>query len=195
MADERSKVHTAVRAAVDYGGLAVFLLVYLVTHNMLTATWGLVGGSAAALILGYAVERRIAPLPLFSGLTALIFGGLTLVFHDPRFIKIKPTAINLVLSGVMIGGVLMKKNPLKALFSSALTLSEPAWRTLTIRYGVFFAVMAVLNEVVWRTQPDGVWVLFRFPGLQLLSIAFALTQVPAMMKDMKAAEAAAELES
>lgn len=189
-----SKGGGIVRLVVDYGGLAVFVVVYLVSRNMITATWGLVAGSAVSLLAGLVFERRLAPLPLFAGLAALIFGGLTLIFHDPRFVKIKPTAINIVLAGVMIGGVIMRKNPLKALFGGALTLSEAGWRRLTVRYGVFFIAMAALNEAVWRTQPDAVWVIFRFPGLQLLSVAFALTQVPMMMKDMRAAEAAAELE-
>lgn len=193
----------AVRAIVDYGGLAVFVVAYFIAKlilkqppnpALLTATWGLVAGSAVALVVGLVAERRIAPLPLFAGLLALIFGGLTLVFHDPRFVKIKPTAINIVLGSAMLGGTAMGKNPLKSLFSSALNLSPEGWRKLTIRYGVFFFVMAGLNEAVWRTQPDAVWVLFRFPGLQILSLLFALTQVPMMMKDMKAAEAAAELE-
>jgi intracellular septation protein len=109
-------------------------------------------------------------------------------------VKIKPTAINLALGLTMLVGAALGKNPLKALFSGALNLTEAGWKKLTVRYGVFFLVMAVLNEAVWRTQPEGVWVLFRFPGLQILSVLFALTQVPMMMKDIKAAETAAELE-
>lgn len=203
MTQDTPKPNEIVRAVVDYGGLLVFVATYFVAKlvlkeppnpALLTATWGLVGGSAAALALGYIAERRIAPLPLFAGVVALIFGGLTLVFHDPRFVKIKPTAINLVLGAVMLGGAAMGKNPLKALFSGALNLSPQAWRRLTVRYGIFFLAMAGLNEAVWRTQPDSVWILFRFPGLQVLALLFALTQVPMMMKDMKAMEAAAELE-
>ncbi len=204
MAEQRAKAPAWVRAVVDYGGLVAWLVAFLVyarvqhvptSEALVRATWWLVGGSAAGLALGYATERRIALMPLIAGGAALVFGGLTLIFHDPRFIKIKPTAMNLVLAAVMLGGVLLKKNPLKVLFADALVLSEPAWRKLTIRYGLFFAFMAVLNEVVWRTQPDSIWVPFRFPGLLILSVLFSLTQVPAMMKDMKAAEAAAELES
>ena len=192
-----------VRVVVDYGGLAVFLVAYFVARMilkqpgnpaLLTATWGLVAGSALALVVGLVVERRVAPLPLFAGLAALIFGGLTLIFHNPVFVKIKPTAINLALAGVMLIGTALGKNPLKALFSDALHLSPQGWRKLTIRYGIFFLVMAAANEVVRRTQPDSVWILFRFPGLQVLSLLFAVTQVPMMMKDMKALETAAELE-
>ncbi len=183
-----------VRLVVDYGGLVVFLVTFLATHDMITATGGLVAGSAVALLIGFVVERRLAPLPLFAGLMALVFGGLTLALHDPRIIKIKPTVTNLVFAGVMLGGVAMGKNPLKALFSGAIHLSAAGWRRLTIRYGVFFVAMAALNEVVWRTQPDSVWVLFKFPGMEALILLFAASQVPMMMKDMKAMETAAELE-
>ncbi len=203
MADVTPPPNGVVRAIVDYGGLAVFLIAYFAaktvlkqpgTAALLTATWGLVVGSALALVVGLIAERRIAPLPLFAGLAALIFGGLALVFHDPRFVKIKPTAINIALAGIMLVGTMMGKNPLRALFAGALHLSPQGWRKLTIRYGIFFLVMAAANEGVWRTQPDSVWILFRFPGLQVLSLLFAVTQVPMMMRDMKTLEAAAEME-
>ena len=176
------KTRSLIRSGVDYAGPLAFLLGYLITRNLLTATWALVGASGLALIVGYVVERRIAPMPLFAGLTALIFGTLTLVFHDTRFVKIKPTVINAVLAGVMLGGVWLKKNPLKALLGDALKLPDPAWRTLTLRYGVFFLFTAILNESVWRTQPDGVWIWFRMPGLQILALVFSLSQVPLMLK-------------
>jgi intracellular septation protein len=176
------KTRSLIRSGVDYAGPLAFLLGYLITRNLLTATWALVGASALALIIGYIAERRIAPMPLFAGLTALVFGTLTLVFHDTRFVKIKPTVINVVLAAVMLGGIALKKNPLKALLGDALKLPDPAWRTLTLRYGVFFLLTAILNEVVWRTQPDSVWIWFRMPGLQVLALVFSLTQVPLMLK-------------
>lgn len=180
-----------VRAVVDYGGLAVFMAAYFLGgRNMITATWALVAGSAAALAVGLVFEKRIAPLPLMAGAFALVFGGLTLVFHDARFLKMKPTFVNVALGGAMLIGLWLRKNPLKALLGSAIHLSEPAWRTLTLRYGLFFLAQAVLNEIVWRTQPESTWVLFRFPGLQILALAFSLSQLPLMMKGMKVAEPA-----
>ena len=176
------KTRSLIRSGVDYAGPLAFLLGYLITRNLLTATWALVGASGLALIVGYVIERRIAPMPLFAGLAALIFGTLTLVFHDTRFVKIKPTVINTVLAAIMLGGVWLKKNPLKALLGDAIKLPDPAWRTLTLRYGVFFLCTAVLNEAVWRTQPDGVWIWFRMPGLQILALVFSLSQVPLMLK-------------
>jgi intracellular septation protein len=177
-----AKTSQTVRAVVDYGGLVVFLIAYFVTRDMIKATWALMGGSILALAVGLIFERRIAPMPLLTGIAALIFGGLALKFHDPRFVKIKPTAINLVLAAVMLGGAAMRRNPLKALLNGAIHMAAPAWRTLTVRYGLFFAFEAILNEFVWRTQPDTVWVLFRMPGLLILSILFSLTQVPFLMK-------------
>ena len=203
MADERPQGNQLVRMIVDYGGLGAWLVAFFVgwlalhqttTVALVTASWWLAGGSAAALALGLIVERRVAPLPLFAGAVAVIFGGLTIALHDPRFVKMKPTIINAGLAVAMFAGAALRKNPLKALLSGTLNLSEAAWRKLTFRYGVFFAAMAVLNEVIWRTQPDAVWVLFHFPGFQVLAVLFAFTQLPMMMKDLKAVEAAAELE-
>ena len=200
---EQTKTSPVVRAIVDYGGLVAWLGAFLVywrvmgmdrSEALLEATWWLVGGSALALLTGWIAERRIAPLPLFAGLVALVFGAMALVFHDNRFIKIKPTVTNLCFAALMLGGVAMGKNPLKALFAGSLSLSAAGWRRLTIRYGVFFLIMAGLNELVWRTQPDQVWVFFKFPGMEILILLFAASQVPMMLKDMKAMETAAEME-
>ena len=204
MADEQQrKTSPAVRAVVDYGGLVAWLGAFLVywlvlklpsAGALLAATWWLLGGSVVSLSVGLIVERRIAPLPLFAAILALLFGSLALFFHDPRFIKIKPTITNLIFAGVALGGTAMGKNPLKALFAGSLNLSDAGWRKLTIRYGIFFVIMAALNEAVWRTQPDQVWVFFKVPGMEILTLLFAASQVPMMMKDMKAMETAAELE-
>ena len=181
-----------VRAAADYLGPALFALAFLFGgRDVLRATWWLVGGSALALLWIYAVERRLAVMPAVWGVAALVFGVATLVFHDPRIVKMKTTAIDLALGLGMFAGLWLRRNPLKALIGDALHLTDAGWRRLTLRYGVFFLVMAALNEAVWRTQPDAVWVAFRFPGLILLAVAFAFTQVPTMMKEARAAEVAA----
>ncbi|HEY3697335.1 inner membrane-spanning protein YciB [Phenylobacterium sp.] len=180
-----SKARPWVRAAVDYGAPLAFLVTFLITRSPITATWGLVGGAAAALLVGFATERRVAPMPLVAGVAALIFGGLTLALHNAVFIKIKPTVLNLGFAGFLLGGVALKRNPLKALLGEAVHLPDGAWRTLTLRYGVFFLCMAALNEAVWRTQTEQTWVWFRFPGLQILAIVFSLTQAPFMMKHAK----------
>ena len=181
------------RAAVDYAGPAAFALAYVLSRNLLTATWALVGVSVIALVLGFALERRVAVSPLIWGAAAVVFGVMTLVFHDPRILKMKTTFIDAALGLFLLGGFAVGRSPVKLLMGQAIALSDAAWRRLTLRFGLFFLAMAVLNEVIWRTQPDAVWVAFRFPGLIVLSLLFSATQVPGMMKDANAMEAALRL--
>jgi intracellular septation protein len=175
---------------VDYGPLAAFFLTNLATHNLIKATGALVVASVVAVIAGYVVEKRIAPLPLLAAVFAIIFGALTLIFHDERFIMVKPTVLNVALGVVMLVGVWLRKNPLKALLGPAIHLPDAAWRTLTLRYGVFFLCLAAVNEAVWRTQTHDVWVTFRTFGLSGLALLFSFSQLPLMMKGMKEMEAA-----
>ncbi|WP_312161301.1 inner membrane-spanning protein YciB [Phenylobacterium sp.] len=177
-----------VRGIVDYGGLAAFVAGYFTSRDMVQATWWLVGGSALALVVGLVFERRIAPFPLIAGGAALVFGGLTLFFHDVRFVKMKPTVMNTIFGAVLLGGLVMRKNPLKLLLGDAVKMPDEGWRRLTLNYGLFFLVLAGLNEAVWRTQPDDIWVVFRFPGLLILSVLFSFAQVPLMMKYAKTDE-------
>lgn len=177
-----------VRGVVDYGAAVAFLVAILITKSAITATWALVAGAAVALVIGLVVERRLAPMPLIAGVAALIFGGLTLFFHDERFIKMKPTVLNVLFGLALLGGVALRKNPLKALLGSSLTLPDEAWRTLAIRYGLFFFGVAALNEAVWRTQTTVTWAWFRFPGLLIVNFLFVLTQMPLMMRYAKAQE-------
>ena len=201
------KSKTWFRYAVDYAAPFAFLVSYFVTRDMLVATGFLVGASAAALIAALAVERRIAPLPAFMCISGLVFGGLTLIFHDTRFIKIKATAINGALGVLLLGGIALGKNPLKLVLGEALKMPDEGWRKLGLRYGVFYLCLAVLNEIVWRLHPistlalsqgwnlgldasgDAEWVLFRMPGLHILTLAFGLSQLPLLMKYIEAKDA------
>lgn len=179
-----------VRYVVDYGALIVWFIAFFATgRNLIQATWALMAGSALALAIGLIFERRIAPIPLIAGGAALVFGGLTLVFHDARFLKMKPTVMNLIYGVGLLGGLALRKNPLQLVVGQAFQMDEAGWRKLTLRYGLFFLALAALNEFVWRTQPDTTWVLFRFPGLMILTIGFALTQAPVMMRHALEAEA------
>lgn len=177
-----------VRGAVDYGGLALFLVGYLIHRDLIKATWWLVAGSAIGLIVGFVAEKRLATMPLLAGGAALVFGGLTLIFHDTRFLKVKPTIINLAFAVFLLGGTLLKRNPLKHLIGEALHMTDEGWRKLTTRYGLYFLFVAMLNEAVWRTQSDATWTFFRFPGLQILALLFSFSQVPLIMKSAEQAE-------
>ena len=180
------------RQAVDFGALAAFMAAYAVNRfirglegqeALVQATWVLVGASALALIVGYVTERRIAPLPALTGGFALVFGVLTLVFHDPTLLKIKITLQNTALAAALLGSLPFRKYPFKYLLGDAFQLTEAGWRGLTLRYGLFFAAVAVVNEVVWRTQSDDAWVAFR-GGLWMASAVFGVWQVFFLMKHL-----------
>jgi len=185
-----AKHSPAVRAGVDYAGPLGFVVAFFMTRDLVQATWVLVVVSALALAVGFALERRIAPMPLMAGGAALVFGLLTVVFNDPTFVKIKPTVVNLILGAALFAGLALGKSPLKALMGDAFKMTDEGWRRLSVRYALFFWAMAGLNEVVRLTQSDAVWVVFRMPGLPLLAAVFAITQVPSMLKDARALEAA-----
>lgn len=168
---------------VDYAAPVAFVAVLLIRHDFQLATMVLVGASALALLIGFVLERRLAPMPLVAGVAALVFGGLTLVFHDSSFVKMKLTFVDTALGLLLLGGLALGKNPLKAVLGEALKLPDRAWKSLTVRYAAFFLVCAVANEVVRRTQSDEHWGLFR---LVLLGAAllFSLAQTPFLMKHM-----------
>lgn len=172
-----------VRTVVDYGATLAFGIGYFVTRDFQKATWVLVAASAAALAIGFAVERRLALLPLFYGAMALLFGVLGLVFHSDVFVKVKVTVINLALAVFLFGGVFAGRAPLKLIMGEALRLPDPAWRTLTLRYGGYFAAVAGLNEIVRNTQATDTWVKFRL-GLLPLALVFVASQVPFIVKHM-----------
>ncbi|HXA40866.1 MAG TPA: inner membrane-spanning protein YciB [Phenylobacterium sp.] len=169
---------------VDYAGLVVFLITLVVTKSAVTASWAIVGGSILALAIGLVFERRVAPMPLVTAVLGLIFGGLTLFFHDERFIKVKPTILYTAFGLFLITGALRGKNPLKVLMGDAFHLPDPVVRTLTLRYALMFFALALANEVVWRTQSTVFWGFFKFPGVPILIFLFAMSQAPLMMKHM-----------
>jgi intracellular septation protein len=179
-----------VRYFVDYAGLVIFLITLVVTKSAITASWAIVGGSILALVVGLIFERRIAPMPMVTAVLGLIFGGLTLFFHDERFIKIKPTILYVAFGLFLITGALRGKNPLKVLMGDAFHLPDPVVRTLTLRYALFFFALAAANEAVWRTQSTIFWGFFKFPGVPIVIFLFAMSQAPLMMKHMPDDEAA-----
>lgn len=177
------------RAAVDFGALVAFAVVYVLTHDLLKATWAIVAGSAVALLVGLTIEKRLAPLPLIIGVFALVFGGLTLVTHDTRYLKMEGSFLYVALGLGLLIGARMGLNPLKELLGSALHMPLPAWRTLTIRYAVFFLALGVANEAVRRLGADDLFAKWKVAKF-VISLVFSLAQAPFLMKHVAEAEPA-----
>ena len=178
---ERAPSASWVRLAVDGAPAIAFLAVLLITHDFALATWFVVGGSVLALAVGLIVERRLAPLPAFSGGLALVFGGASLFLHRADILQMKMTIVDGILGAVLFGGLLLKKNPLKAILGGAFELPDSAWRVLAIRYGLFWWACAIANEVVRRTQTSETWGVFRIV-IMVAAVVFALAQTPYLMK-------------
>ena len=111
MAEGKGGARRWISSLVDFGWPLGLIIGYLVTRDMVLASWGLVAGAAIALVVGYVLERRIAPMPLAAGVLALVFGLLTLIFKDPRFIYIKPTVTSLAFGLLLLGGLAIRRNP------------------------------------------------------------------------------------
>lgn len=137
-----------------------------------------------ALIASWVLTRKIAMVPLVSAVFVALFGALTLWLHSDLFIKVKVTLINALFGAVLLGGVAFGRSYLKLIMSEAVKLTEEAWRTLSIRWGVFFFAMAALNEVVWRSFSTDAWVNFKVFGLLPLTLVFAVANAPYMTKHM-----------
>jgi len=170
-----------VRMTVDGAPAVLFLVVLLATRDFPLATWFVVGGSALALAVGLIVERRLAPLPAFSGTLGLVFGSASLIFHRADILQMKMTIVDGILGAVLFGGLAMKKNPLKALLGGAFDLPDKAWRVLAVRYGLFWWACAIANEVIRRTQSAETWAVFRVVVL-VAAVVFALAQTPFLLK-------------
>ena len=135
-----------------------------------------------ALVVSYALTRRLPMMAIVSAVIVVVFGGATLFFQNETFIKLKPTIIYLLFTGTLFGGLIFSKPLLAMVFDQMFHLTEEGWRKLTIRWALFFLALAVLNEIVWRTQSTDTWVTFKVFGVMPLTFIFAALQYPLLMK-------------
>jgi intracellular septation protein len=180
-APPRKALNPILKFALELGPLALFFIVYS-RVGIFAATGILMASVLVTLGVSYAMLRRIPIMPLVTAVIVLIFGSLTLVLHDETLIKIKPTALYILFGAALFVGLWLKKPLLKILFDGALHVTEEGWRKLTWRWAFFFLALAVLNEIVWRTQTTDLWVKFKTFGFLPLTLLFALAQAPLIMK-------------
>ena len=176
-----------IKFASDFGPLLIFFIVYFKTENNLkTAIPPFIIATIIALIVMYFLEKKIPMVPLTSCLLISLFGGLTLYFDNKVFFYMKPTIINILFALVLFSGKFFTEKPLlKIFFQNALNLEDEGWRKLNIRWISFFIFVAILNEIVWRTQcpeNEDIWVNFKVWGLLPISFIFAASQVPLINK-------------
>ena len=173
-----------IKLLADFGPLLIFFVIYFNNDNNLKiAIPPFIIATLIALIVVYFLEKRIPMVPLIGGILITLFGGLTLYFDNKVFFYMKPTIINLLFAGVLFFGKFFTKKPLlKMFFQSAFDLEDEGWRKLNYRWIGFFIFVAILNEIVWRTQSEIFWVNFKVWGLLPISFVFAASQFPLINK-------------
>jgi intracellular septation protein len=177
----RRTINPILKLVLELGPLALFFIAY--------SRLGLIGATAVMMVtvvvtlsVSYALLRRLPIMPLVTAIIVVIFGSLTLVFHNETFIKMKPTVLYLLFGGALLGGLAFNRPLLPVLFDGALNVTGEGWRKLTWRWAFFFLALAVLNEIIWRTQTTDIWVAFKTFGIMPLTILFALAQAPLVMR-------------
>ena len=180
MSDEAQQPATTanpnVKLLIEFGPLAAFGITYFFA-GIFWATGVVMVTSVVALAASWSQFGRLLPVPLMTAVLVVVFGSPTFWLHDPRFIKIKPTIINLLFGGVLLFGLMTGRPLLKLLLGEAFKLTEEGWRKLSLRWALFFLGLAGLNEVVWRTFSETVWVNFKVFGILGLSMVFAMAQI------------------
>jgi intracellular septation protein len=149
---------------------------------LLIATALFMAATVLSLIISKIVFKHLPVMPFVSGIVVMVFGGLSIWLQDETFIKMKPTIVNTLFGVTLLGGLAFGTSLLGYVFNAAFQLDAEGWRKLTLRWGIFFLFLAVLNEVVWRNFSDDVWVSFKVWGTMPITILFTLAQMPLIMK-------------
>ena len=168
----------------DFGPLLIFFIIYYKSDNSLTAAIPpLIFTTILAVAIIYYIDKQIPYVPLIGGIIITVFGGLTLYFDNPIFIYMKPTIVNIIFAVTLIlSKVFFKKNFLKFFLQTAFQLNETGWDKLNFRWAYFFIFLAIVNEIVWRTQPETTWVNFKVWGILPITFIFTIFQLPLIRK-------------
>lgn len=193
---KRKHINPLLKMALELGPLVVFFFAnsrgeYLAAKFPMLGSLGgpifvgtacFMAATAIALTLSWLLTRTLPIMPIMTGVIVLVFGALTLWLHDETFIKLKPTIINTMFGLILLGGLFFGKSLLGYVFDSAFQLDPEGWRILTLRWGLYFLFMAVVNEILWRNFSTDTWIAFKVWGNMPLSILFMLLQLPVMMR-------------
>ena len=192
----RAELNPFLKLALELGPLIVFFFANARGEQIAAAFPGLgaLGGpifvatalfivaTLIALAVSLALTRRLPVMPFVTGIVVLVFGGLTLWLQDDVFIKMKPTIVNVLFGTALLGGLVFGRPLLGYVFDSVFRLTDEGWRKLTFRWGLFFFLLAALNEVVWRSFSTDFWVSFKVFGILPLTVVFTLTQMPLIQR-------------
>jgi len=170
-----------IKILIDIGPLAVFFIFYS-RGSLQTAILPFMIATVIAVLFSYIVEKKIPIMPTVGAFIILIFGGLTIYFDNEIFFKMKPTIINILFAMILYGGEIVKKPLLKYLLGGTLKLENEGWAVLTKRWVGFFIALAILNEIVWRTQSTDLWVKFKVFGILPITFIFTMTQFSLIKK-------------
>jgi len=177
---QKKKLNPFVRLAFDLGPLAVFFIGYSF-GDFFVATAIFMVSLFASMALSYFLTRHLPIMSIVSGIIVAVFGGLTLFLHDESFFRMKPTIIYALFGTLLLGGLILGKPLIAAVLGEAVDLTEEGWKILSLRWGLFFFVLAAMNEAIRLGFPD-YWVQFKVFGTTALTIGFAMLQAPVMMK-------------
>lgn len=169
------------RLVLDLGPLLIFFGAFK-WGGFFVATAAFMVAISVALAIGYAFERKLSPMPLFTAVLVLIFGGLTLYLQNETFLKVKVTILYAFFGVILLGGLMTGRLFLKYVFAQAFELDETGWKKLTVRWGIFCFALAALNEVVWRQTSTDIWVDFKVWGILPLTLLFTVAQLPLMLR-------------
>lgn len=169
-----------IRLALDLGPLLIFFAAFQYL-GIYGATALFMIAVLVALALDYIRERKFSPIPLFTAVLVVVFGGLTLYLKNETFIKMKPTVLYGFLGLSLLGGLIFNRLFIKYVFGQAFDLTEAGWRKLTWRWAFFAIGLAVLNELIWRNFATAIWVDFKVWAIIPLIFLFALAQTPLVL--------------
>ena len=173
-----------IKFVTDFGPLLIFFLFYYNNgKDLKIAIPPLIIATILSIIIIWILEKKIPMVPLIGGIFITFFGGLTIYFDNPIFIYIKPTIINILFGLALIFGKYFTKEPiLKKMLGKSMPLSEEGWQILNQRWVYFFFGLALLNELVWRTQSEEFWVNFKVWGILPITFIFTAIQIPLINK-------------